>query len=142
MFIRGRVGERFAVRNSGAHLVAEGAGDHACEYMTGGRVVILGNTGRNVAAGMSGGIAYLLDVDPAQINPELVDIEKLADDEVVWLGEVINTHRRSHRLAGRRGPAGRLAGIAERFVRIMPRDYRGCWSCGPRRPPAGWTPTS
>src|SRR5690606_18200456 len=73
LFLRGVVGERFCVRNSGATAVVEGVGDHACEYMTGGIVVVLGPTGRNVAAGMSGGIAYFLDLDPNRLNTELVD---------------------------------------------------------------------
>src|SRR3712207_5416366 len=74
LFIRGQVGERFCVRNSGATAVVEGVGDHGCEYMTGGRVVVLGPTGRNVAAGMSGGYAFVLDLDAALVNPELVDL--------------------------------------------------------------------
>lgn len=123
-YLRGRVGERFGVRNSGALFVVEGAGDHACEYMTGGRVVILGRTGRNVAAGMSGGIAYLLDVEVAKVNPELVDVEPLAEDEVIWLGEVITSHAE---LTG--SPIAKALLIdwpasAQRFSRIMPRDYR------------------
>jgi glutamate synthase (NADPH/NADH) large chain len=77
LFLRGVVGERFCVRNSGATAVAEGAGDHGCEYMTGGRAVVLGPVGRNFAAGMSGGIAYLLDADPTLINTEMVDIDPL-----------------------------------------------------------------
>ena len=83
-FFRGIAGERFAVRNSGAHAVVEGVGDHGCEYMTGGRVVVLGRTGRNFAAGMSGGVAYVLDDDgasrPAAI-PEMVDLEALEDSD-------------------------------------------------------------
>ena len=74
IFLRGKVGERFCVRNSGVHAVVEGVGDHACEYMTGGKVVILGPTGRNVAAGMSGGTAYVLDLDHSLVNPELVEL--------------------------------------------------------------------
>ena len=74
IFLRGRVGERFCVRNSGATAVVEGVGDHGCEYMTGGRVVVLGATGRNFAAGMSGGIAYVLDLDQDRVNPELVEL--------------------------------------------------------------------
>ena len=87
-FFRGLAGERFAVRNSGVHAVVEGVGDHGCEYMTGGRVVVLGPTGRNFAAGMSGGIAYVYDVDrrfAGRCNTELVDLERLTDvdaDEV------------------------------------------------------------
>ena len=79
-FFRGLAGERFAVRNSGAHAVVEGVGDHGCEYMTGGRVVVLGPTGRNFAAGMSGGIAYVYDKDrrfEGRCNLELVDLEPL-----------------------------------------------------------------
>ncbi len=124
MYLRGRVGERFAVRNSGALMVVEGTGDHACEYMTGGRVVILGRTGRNVGAGMSGGIAYLLDPDPTRVNPELVDLEALDADEVFWLGEVISSHAK---LTGSRVAAALLADwpiAAVRFSRVMPRDYR------------------
>src|SRR5688572_8921619 len=83
-YVRGVAGERFAVRNSGVHAVVEGVGDHGCEYMTGGRVVVLGRTGRNFAAGMSGGVAYVFDADgrfPSRCNPGMVDLEAL-DDEV------------------------------------------------------------
>jgi len=124
MYLRGRVGERFAVRNSGALMVTEGTGDHALEYMTGGRVVILGRTGRNVGAGMSGGVGYLLDPEPAKVNPELVDLEPLDADEVLWLGEVISSHAK---LTGSTVAAGLLADwpiAAVRFSRVMPRDYR------------------
>ena len=82
--MRGVAGERFAVRNSGAHAVVEGVGDHACEYMTGGRVVVLGRTGRNFAAGMSGGVAYVLDADGSfalNCNIDMVDLERLDDEE-------------------------------------------------------------
>src|SRR5438093_9340220 len=81
-YVRGLAGERFAVRNSGAHAVVEGVGDHGCEYMTGGRAVVLGRTGRNFAAGMSGGIAYVLDVAgrfSGRCNQEMVDLEPLDD---------------------------------------------------------------
>ncbi|WP_111765910.1 glutamate synthase large subunit [Nakamurella deserti] len=124
IFIRGRVGERFGVRNSGALLVVEGTGDHACEYMTGGRAVILGKTGRNVAAGMSGGIAYLLDHVAAKVNPELVEIEDLVESEIDWLEQVLTTHVA---LTGSRVAADLLDDFprsALRFVRIMPRDYK------------------
>jgi glutamate synthase (NADPH) large chain len=124
LYLRGTVGERFAVRNSGAIMVAQGAGDHACEYMTGGRVVILGPTGRNVGAGMSGGIAYLLDADPAKVNPELVDLESLAEDEVVWLGEIINNHKTLTGSLVAKELLDDWPASAQRFVRIMPRDYR------------------
>src|SRR4029079_2844936 len=83
IFLRGVVGERFCVRNSGALAVAEGVGDHGCEYMTGGRVVVLGRTGRNFGAGMSGGVAYVLDVDGrfrSRLNEEMVALEELDGD--------------------------------------------------------------
>ena len=79
VFLRGLVGERFCVRNSGATAVVEGVGDHGCEYMTGGRVVVLGPTGRNFAAGMSGGVAFVLDLDEARVNRELVELRPLVE---------------------------------------------------------------
>src|SRR5207302_10826963 len=91
-FFRGLAGERFAVRNSGAHAVVEGVGDHGCEYMTGGRVVVLGRTGRNFAAGMSGGIAYVYDVQrrfAGRCNTELVDLEALSDEDAEEVKELI-----------------------------------------------------
>src|SRR5205823_4847349 len=94
-FFAGRAGERFAVRNSGAKAVVEGIGDHGCEYMTGGRVVVLGSTGRNFAAGMSGGIAYVLDADGAfasRCNVELVELEALELEDVETLGGLIEAH--------------------------------------------------
>src|SRR3954463_10891948 len=94
-FFRGLAGERFAVRNSGALAVVEGVGDHGCEYMTGGRIVVLGPTGRNFAAGMSGGIAYVLDEEgtlPARCNPELVDLEKVEPGDALELCELIEEH--------------------------------------------------
>src|SRR4051794_28949716 len=92
MFLRGLVGERFCVRNSGATAVVEGVGDHACEYMTGGRVVILGRTGRNVAAGMSGGVAYVLDLAEQRLNREMVDLDPLDDDDRAFLREAVTKH--------------------------------------------------
>ena len=94
-FFRGLAGERFAVRNSGAAAVVEGVGDHGCEYMTGGRVVVLGPTGRNFAAGMSGGIAYVYDSDrrfAGRCNTELVDLEPLADGDDEELRGLIAEH--------------------------------------------------
>src|SRR5204863_32684 len=92
-FVRGVAGERFAVRNSGVHAVVEGIGDHGCEYMTGGRVVVLGRTGRNFAAGMSGGAAYVLDVGgdfKRRCNPGMVDLEPLAQaDDIQIVRDVI-----------------------------------------------------
>ncbi len=124
IFLRGRVGERFCVRNSGALAVVEGVGDHACEYMTGGRAVILGETGRNVAAGMSGGIAYVLDLATHRVNGEMVDVEKLSGEDAPWLREVLTRYREE---TGSTVAASLLADWgrwSERFSVIMPRDYR------------------
>ncbi len=92
MFLRGVVGERFCVRNSGATAVVEGIGDHGCEYMTGGTVLVLGSTGRNFAAGMSGGVAYVLDLDERQVNPELVDIMPLRDQDSSAVHDLLQRH--------------------------------------------------
>ncbi len=121
-FFRGRAGERFAVRNSGASAVVEGLGDHGCEYMTGGRVVVIGPTGRNFAAGMSGGIAYVLDFDPARCNLQLVGLEKLeADDEETVRGLLAEHAERTGSPV-----AARLLEEwePERFVKVMPHDYK------------------
>jgi glutamate synthase (NADPH/NADH) large chain len=124
LYLRGRVGERFAVRNSGALMVTEGTGDHALEYMTGGRVVILGRTGRNAAAGMSGGIAYLLDADRSRINQEMVNVEALTADEVVWLGEVVADHARFTGSPIAKALLADWETDSSRFSRVMPRDYQ------------------
>jgi len=124
-FFRGIAGERFAVRNSGASAVVEGVGDHGCEYMTGGRVVVLGTTGRNFAAGMSGGIAYVLDEDGAfagRCNKQLVGLEALdADDESIVI-DLIEEH-------GERTGSPVAARLltdwnAARFVKVIPHDYK------------------
>ncbi|WP_344925637.1 glutamate synthase large subunit [Saccharopolyspora gregorii] len=123
LFLRGQVGERFCVRNSGATAVAEGAGDHAFEYMTGGRAVVLGGTGRNVAAGMSGGIAYVLDLDPVRVNTAMVDVQQPTAKDLKWLHEVV---RRHHELTGSTVAASLLGDWTRRsaaFSKIMPRDY-------------------
>src|SRR3989442_5348311 len=95
-YVRGVAGERFCVRNSGVHAVVEGVGDHGCEYMTGGRVVVLGRTGRNFAAGMSGGVAYVLDVDgdfKRRCNLGMVDVQRLEQAEYIELvRELIRPH--------------------------------------------------
>jgi len=124
MLLRGVVGERFCVRNSGATAVAEGTGDHGCEYMTGGRVVVLGPVGRNFAAGMSGGIAYLLDPDRRKVNTEMADLEPLTAEDGDYLRELIGRH---HAETGSSVAAGLLAdwdGALPRFARVMPRDYK------------------
>ena len=127
MFLRGVVGERFCVRNSGAVAVVEGIGDHGCEYMTGGRAVILGLTGRNFAAGMSGGIAYVYDSDgsfPGRVNLEMVSLDPLSDEDLRFLHDRVTAHY----LETGSAPAERiLAGWDEevwRFVKVMPDDYR------------------
>jgi glutamate synthase domain-containing protein 3 len=127
-FFRGLAGERFAVRNSGANAVVEGVGDHGCEYMTGGRVVILGPTGRNFAAGMSGGIAYVYDKSrrfEGRCNPELVDLEELSEDDEQEVKALISEHvARTGSMVGRNVLASWDRGVRERFVKVMPRDYR------------------
>ncbi len=126
-FFRGLAGERFAVRNSGVHAVVEGVGDHGCEYMTGGRVVVLGRTGRNFAAGMSGGIAYVYDVDrrfEGRCNLELVELEPLAEDDAQEVKALIAEHvARTGSLVGRNVLAA-WDRTVERFVKVMPRDYK------------------
>ena len=124
IFLRGRVGERFCVRNSGAVAVSEGVGDHAFEYMTGGRAVVLGPTGRNLAAGMSGGIAYLLDLDPAAVNKAMVELQRPSPDDLRWLKEIVTRH---HQLTGSAVAASLLGDWPRRsasFTKVMPRDYQ------------------
>ncbi len=127
IFLRGKVGERFCVRNSGALAVSEGVGDHACEYMTGGRVVILGETGRNFGAGMSGGIAYVLDPNgqfASKVNYEMVTLDELDDSDRAFLHETVTRHRD---LTGSTRAAELLAAWPERvseFRKVMPIDYR------------------
>ena len=124
IFLRGRVGERFCVRNSGALAVVEGVGDHALEYMTGGRAVILGQTGRNIAAGMSGGIGYVLDLARHRVNTEMVDVEPLDGESAHWLRDVLVRYAAD---TGSTVAAALLADWgrwSEQFSVIMPRDYR------------------
>jgi len=126
-FLRGIVGERFAVRNSGAHAVVEGVGDHGCEYMTGGRVVILGPTGRNFAAGMSGGVAYVYDPDgdfPANLNLEMVDLDQLDEADVDWLHGFIQAHVDATDSAVGQRVLNGWSVEQHRFAKVMPRDYK------------------
>ena len=127
-YVSGVAGERFCVRNSGASAVVEGVGDHGCEYMTGGRVVVLGRTGRNFAAGMSGGLAYVLDQDGdfrGHCNTEMADVVALEDDaEIAEVRQMIERHlvytgspRAQHVL-------GHWEESVLRFVKVYPRDYR------------------
>jgi glutamate synthase (NADPH) large chain len=126
-YIRGMVGERFCVRNSGATAVVEGVGDHGCEYMTGGRAVVLGRTGRNFGAGMSGGIAYVFDADgsfPRRVNREMVDLDQLDDDDADWLRDCLSRHvAETGSVVGTRVLA-RWAQDRDRFVKVMPQDYK------------------
>jgi glutamate synthase domain-containing protein 2/glutamate synthase domain-containing protein 1/glutamate synthase domain-containing protein 3 len=126
-FFRGLVGERFAVRNSGATAVVEGVGDHGCEYMTGGTVVVLGHTGRNFAAGMSGGIAYVLDGDGTfaeRCNDELVGIGPLDADDLSLVRDLVQEHewRTGSQLASRLLDDWQRSAL--RFVKVLPHDYR------------------
>jgi glutamate synthase (NADPH/NADH) large chain len=124
LFIRGQVGERFCVRNSGVTAVVEGVGDHGCEYMTGGRVAVLGPTGRNFAAGMSGGIAYVLDLDTTLVNLALVDlsgVDPAAQDE---LHELIRQHAEETESPVAASLVRGWARELSRLTQVMPRDYR------------------
>ena len=124
IYLRGRVGERFCVRNSGATAVVEGIGDHGCEYMTGGRVVVLGETGRNFAAGMSGGVAYLLDPDPLRINQEMVRLEPLDEEDREFLLDVIRRHGEETDSAIAAALLADPETSLERFGKVMPTDYK------------------
>ena len=124
IYLRGVVGERFCVRNSGATVVAEGVGDHALEYMTGGIAVILGRTGRNIGAGMSGGYAHVLDLDPDVVNGEMVDVGPVPGDEVDALRAVVEQHVEH---TGSELGAALLAdwpAALDRFSTIVPRDFQ------------------
>jgi glutamate synthase (ferredoxin) len=127
-FIRGVAGERFAVRNSGAQAVVEGVGDHGCEYMTGGRVIVLGRTGRNFAAGMSGGIAYVLDVDgsfPLNCNLDMVDLEQLEDnDELTRVHSLITRHTDLTGSSIGSRVLHAWATMRRQFVAVVPRDFK------------------
>ncbi len=124
LYLCGVVGERFCVRNSGATAVAEGVGDHGCEYMTGGEVMVLGPTGRNFAAGMSGGVAWLLDAIESRVNTELADLHPAAPDEVEHLREILTAHAAATDSA----VAKELLEASDfelqvRFTKVLPRDY-------------------
>ena len=127
IFIRGTVGERFCVRNSGATAVVEGVGDHGCEYMTGGRVVVLGATGRNFAAGMSGGIAYVYDPDgqfPSNVNYEMVELEHVGGEDEEWLRAAIARHGSFTESAIADRILAAWTVEVSRFRKVMPRDYK------------------
>jgi glutamate synthase (NADPH/NADH) large chain/glutamate synthase (ferredoxin) len=124
VYLRGRVGERFAARNSGALTVVEGVGDHACEYMTGGRVVVLGKTGRNMAAGMSGGIAFVLGLDPAKVNTEMVELQRLEPEDLTWLHDVIAKHAAYTDSTVATSVLSDWPRRSAQFTKIMPTDYQ------------------
>ncbi|MCA0251917.1 MAG: glutamate synthase large subunit [Actinobacteria bacterium] len=124
LFLRGRVGERFCVRNSGATAVVEGVGDHACEYMTGGEALILGPTGRNLAAGMSGGVAWVLDLNPIRLNTEMVDPLPPAPADLARIRELLALHQEETDSTVAQGLLELTdEQLASRFTTIMPRDY-------------------
>jgi glutamate synthase (ferredoxin) len=127
VFVRGMAGERFGVRNSGVSAVVEAVGDHGCEYMTGGRVVVLGRTGRNFAAGMSGGIAYVLDEAgdfATRCNKELVGLEKLADpDEIEEIWKLVQRHQACTTSERAAKILGDWKNLVPKFVKVLPKDY-------------------
>jgi len=132
-YIRGMAGERFCVRNSGVNAVVESVGDHGCEYMTGGRVVVLGPAGRNFAAGMSGGIAYVLDESgdfPSRVNAQMVGIEKLESPaEIAEVRGMIERHLAYTQSSRARQVLDAWAEMTPRFVKIMPKDYKRMLTC-------------
>ena len=125
--IRGVVGERFCVRNSGAEAVVEGVGDHGCEYMTGGVAVVLGRTGRNFGAGMSGGVAYVLDEDSTfaeRVNPEMVELEALDSEDDLRLYRLVERHLTTTGSAVAERLLSNWSKSLNNFVKVMPTDYR------------------
>ena len=133
LYLRGRAGERFAVRNSGVDAVVEGVGDHACEYMTGGRVVVLGTTGRNFAAGMSGGTAYVLDEAgdfASRSNTQMVGLEKLETKaEIEALRLLIEKHYDYTKSPRARQVLDTWAASVPKFVKVLPKDYKRMLAC-------------
>ena len=127
-YINGVAGERFCVRNSGATAVVEGIGDHGCEYMTGGIAVIIGEFGRNFAAGMSGGIAYLYSddgtFDDKKFNLEMVELEDLTEKDLEKLQELLNNHvDYTNKIAGK-GILKDCKNTGKNFIKVMPTDYK------------------
>ena len=126
-YIRGKAGERFAVRNSGATTVVEGVGDHGCEYMTGGKVVVLGSTGQNFAAGMSGGIAYIYDVKgnfKDQCNTEMVDLDPVSDEDKDELYQLISNHFIYTKSTVAKFVMDDFEAQLQHFVKVFPKDYK------------------
>mgnify|MGYP006169854419 FL=1 len=126
-FIRGMAGERFCVRNSGATAVVEGIGDHGCEYMTGGLALILGDVGRNFAAGMSGGIAYIWDINKTlekNINAEMVDVDPLEKEDIEIIKNLLKEHVEKTESSLANFLLKDLDNNIQHFVKIFPRDYK------------------
>lgn len=125
LYLRGKVGERFCVRNSGATVVSEGVGDHGCEYMTGGNAVVLGETGRNFAAGMSGGFAYVIDLDPANVNKDMVDaVNPLDETDKQWLHDVVRRHQEETGSTVAEKLLADWDAAATRFSKVIPPTYQ------------------
>ncbi|MEI6586983.1 MAG: glutamate synthase large subunit, partial [Sediminibacterium sp.] len=126
-YIRGKAGERFCVRNSGANVVVEGVGDHGCEYMTGGNAVILGDTGRNFAAGMSGGIAYIYDTKgdfATKCNLEMVDLDPLDQEDAIVLNDLITKHYAYTASSIAKFVLGDFDNQLKNFIKVFPKDYK------------------
>jgi len=124
IFLRGQAGERFCVRNSGVTAVVEGVGDHGCEYMTGGRVVVLGATGRNFAAGMSGGYAFVLDLDEGRVNPELVELSPVTGKAADELHDLVRRHFEETESTVAEALLADWPASLARFTEVMPSDYK------------------
>jgi glutamate synthase (NADPH) large chain len=124
IFLRGVVGERFCVRNSGVKAVVEGVGDHGCEYMTGGQVAILGQTGRNFAAGMSGGYAFVLDLDEGRVNPELVDLNPVEGEAAEELKDMVTRHLEETGSTVAEALLADWESSLARFTEVMPSDFK------------------
>jgi glutamate synthase domain-containing protein 3 len=126
-YIRGVAGERFCIRNSGLNAVVEGVGDHGCEYMTGGRIVVLGRTGRNFGAGMSGGIAYVYDADGTfkdRCNMEMVELEKVSVDDEITIRELVANHYRLTGSTVAKKVLDDFTNTMKRMVKVMPIEYK------------------
>jgi glutamate synthase (ferredoxin) len=126
-YFQGVAGERFCVRNSGASAVVEGVGDHGCEYMTGGCAVVLGRTGRNFGAGMSGGIAYVLDEDgsfPGRVNLETVDLDPPSVEDLETVQRMVRRHFQYTRSRKADDVLRKWETYAPRFVKVFPKDYK------------------
>jgi len=137
-FFNGKAGERFAVRNSGATAVVEGVGDHGCEYMTGGRVVVLGRTGRNFAAGMSGGFAYVLDDDDTfaiRCNMGMVELEALSTDDAVFMAQILEEHVKYTGSKRARSLLENWETTLSKFVKVVPSEYRRVMEEAAKRAP-------